>query len=353
MAGNWMDQREELVQALDAAGSVPALAGIADRFAPFQALLQAEGMDAVEQARQVTGLMDRLSGAVIRQVLAVRAAPAPGAWAWLACGSQGRGEQTVHTDQDNALVYADGLPPDADAWFGETARQISRGLADCGLPLCPGGVGPANAEWRRPVSGWRQAFDQVIRYPENRAVMLATHYADMRVVHGSPELFEPVRRQALRQAGCNRRFMARLRHGAIRTRPPINLFGGLRTPWFGAHAGLLDLKQGGILPLVQLARCFAIRGGLPALHTLDRLQQAREAGLIGIEAAQGLDEAYRTLTGVRARLQAEAIRAGEPPGNRLSPARMTSGERTALRAAFRSIAAMQGLLRQTVLGQGL
>ncbi|MCK8517073.1 DUF294 nucleotidyltransferase-like domain-containing protein [Methylonatrum kenyense] len=353
MTEGWADQCRDLEQQLDDAREIPALAAISNRFPGFQADMQAGSVDAIEQARQLTALMDRLTRVVIRLVIERRDQPAPGPWAWLACGSQGRSEQTVHTDQDNAMVYADDLPASADAWFGETARQISRGLADCGLPLCPGGVGPSNPEWRRPASGWRRAFEQVIRNPENRAVMLATHYMDLRVVDGPPDLFEPLRRQALTEAGINRRFMARLRDGAIRTRPPINLFGRFRTPWFGANAGLLDLKQGGILPLVQLARCFAVRGGLPALHTLDRLRQAQQAGLLSADSAQALADAYRQLTGIRARLQAESIQAGEPLANRFSPRRMTADELDALRKGFRAISAMQAVLRQTVLGQGL
>ena len=76
--------------------------------------------------------------------------PAPGAYAWLACGSQGRGEQAVHTDQDNALIYADGLPKGADSWFAGLAERVTQGLADCGIEHCPGGVGPDHTDWRRP-----------------------------------------------------------------------------------------------------------------------------------------------------------------------------------------------------------
>ena len=353
MTADWKQQRAGLRQRLQDASGIPALAAVAREFPAFQASMQLQAVDAVEQARQTTGLMDRLTRRIIHHVVAGRDRPAPGAWAWLACGSQGRGEQTVHTDQDNALVYADGLAAAADEWFSETARQISKGLDACGLAYCPGGVGPANQEWRRPVSSWRRAMLNVIRYPENRAVMLATHYLDLRVIDGPAELFDPLRNETLTVASDNRRFMARLRHGATRPAPPLNVFGRLRTAWFGKNAGRLDLKQGGILPLVQLARCYAVRGGLPALHTLDRLQQAQAAGLLSEAGADALREAYTSLTRIRARLHAESIQDGKSLHNQLPISRMTSAEQSDLRCAFRSIATMQQALRQAVLGEGL
>lgn len=353
MTADWRQQRAGLRQRLHDASGIPALAVIASDFPAFQATMQVQAVDAVEQARQTTELMDRLTRGVIHQVVAGRDRPAPGPWAWLACGSQGRGEQTVHTDQDNALIYADGLSATADDWFAETARQISSGLDACGLAYCPGGVGPANDEWRRPLSRWRRAMLDVIRYPDNRAVMLATHYLDLRVIDGPAELFDPLRNEVLAVASDDRRFMARLRHGATRPAPPLNVFGRLRTAWFGNNAGRLDLKQGGILPLVQLARCYAVRGGLPALHTLERLQQAQAAGMLSEAGADALRQAYTSLAAIRARLHAGAIQDGKPLHNQLPISQMTSAEQSDLRRAFRSIATMQQALRHAVLGEGL
>ncbi|ABI57391.1 protein of unknown function DUF294, nucleotidyltransferase putative [Alkalilimnicola ehrlichii MLHE-1] len=342
-----------LGRALEQASDLAAIQAVAGRFPEGQAALQRSGRDAVTQARIVSGWVDALTRRLIVLAEAEMGTPAPGPWAWLACGSQGRGEQTVHTDQDNALVYGDDLPPGADDWYRRLAGRVTEGLAACGLPHCPGGVSPANGDWRRSVGSWRRALLTVIEAPGRKAVMLATHYLDLRVVAGDPALFEPVRREALERAASNRRFLARLSDGATRPRPPWHGLGRVWTPWWGANAGRVDLKQGGLLPLVQLARVYAVRAGLPAHHTLERLQQAAGAGTLDRGEAGALIQGYQVVAGIRARLHAEAIDAGRPLHNQVPVAALSRGEYAALRAAFRSILRRQRALRRAVVREGL
>lgn len=351
--GDCWQIRDALHRSLDGAETVSALAGIAADFPGFQAAMQRQAADAVEQGRQISALTDLLTRRLVALSLPALPTPAPGPWAWLACGSQGRSEQTVHTDQDNALIYADGLPASADDWFRRLAERVSDGLVRCGLPQCPGGVGPAGEDWRRSVTGWREALADVVRYPERKAVMLATHYLDLRTVFGEESLFEPLRRNALIRAGGNSRFMARLREAANRPAPPLGLFGRIRRPWFGPMAGHVDIKQGGILPLVQIVRCHAVRAGLPQLHTIDRIHGVVREGLLRAETAAELERAYRTLVGLRARFHAEAIEQGQRLANQLPLADMTPDEKADLRRAFRCIRLMQSVQRQAVLGEGL
>ncbi|RLK50891.1 putative nucleotidyltransferase-like protein [Alkalispirillum mobile] len=343
----------DLAQALGRAEGQPALQRLAGEFVPLQASLAHSGMAGTAQARLITGLVDTLTRRLIALAEAELAEPAPGPWAWLACGSQGRAEQTVHTDQDNALVYADGLPKGADDWYRALAQRVTGGLDACGLPHCPGGVSPANREWRRSVSGWRQAMRSVVEAPERKAVMLATHYLDLRGVAGDPSLFEPVREEALAAAAANRRFIARLSDGATRPRPPWHALGRIWTPWVGEHAGRVDLKQGAILPLVQLARVYAVRAGVSARHTLERLEQAAAAGALAEDDAERLMAGYRAVIATRARLHAEAIRAGRPLHNQVPVADLTGAEYRAVRGAFRAILRRQRVLRQAVIREGL
>ncbi|MCH8506472.1 MAG: DUF294 nucleotidyltransferase-like domain-containing protein, partial [Ectothiorhodospiraceae bacterium] len=194
------------------------------------------GLDAEYQARAVTALVDALTTRLIQLAEAIMTPP-PGPYAWLACGSQGRFEQTTHTDQDNALIYADGLAPEADAWFQRLGEFVTDGLAACGIPHCPGGVSPRAADWRHPVARWRKRLEDTIEYPERKAVMLASHYFDLRVIHGDAELFTPIQENALKAAASNQRFLLRAAENTLRSHAGLDLLRRLQRMGSGAHAG--------------------------------------------------------------------------------------------------------------------
>lgn len=313
--------------------------------------LQRRLMDAGIGGHQTGLLISDLVDALTRQLIVLaeeELGPPPGRYAWLACGSQGRGEQSVHTDQDNALIHADGLPEGADAWFATLAERVTQGLAVCGIEHCPGGVGPDHADWRGSVSAWRTAIQQVIRVPETRNVMLASHYFDLRTIHGDPSLLAAIRGDALQEATENRLFIARVKENALRTRAGVGHLRRWRTPLFGVHRGTLHLKQQGLLPVQQLAFAHAMEAGVDALNTTHRLRLAADAGTLPPRRARDLERVRNTILELRNRTILEQIDRGAVPTNRIRLRDLSRLERAHLKAALTLVRDVQNALGRQI-----
>jgi len=334
-----------LVRDVHAARNRQQLIEVGRRLPALHAQLVSMGADGPALGEAIVTVTD----AMTRQLITLAEAelgPAPTDWAWLSLGSQGRREQTAHSDQDHALLLADNRQTETTDWFARLANLIRDGLAEAGLKACPGEVMASNPQWRRTLPDWEQLFTHWIENPDPKALMLACNFFDMRVVAGNADLLDTLWSRIRPMAAGNRIFHRFLAANAVATRPPLGFFGQLVVVEDGSHSAELNLKQHALLPLADIARLHAVRGGLKALHTLERLEAAGKAGLISQEAAKGLADAWRFFYTLRARHQAELIRAGKPPNNRLDPASLSRLERDHLRDAFRVVADHQKWLRQ-------
>jgi CBS domain-containing protein len=288
------------------------------------------GLGAVQIGPIVSRLNDALVGRLARLAEA-ELGPPPVPYAWIVFGSEGRMEQTLLTDQDNAIVHGDG-EPGAAAYFQALAEHVVRGLVAASFPPCPGGFMATN--WRRPLAEWLQLFRGWIATPEPRALVEALNFFDFRAVHGTLAL-DPLE-ETIRQAGREQLFLAHFARASIGLRPPLGAFRQLR-----AEDGGVDLKKGGLAPIVSLARLHAIEAGSPARSTLDRLDAAAAGGTLSRPSAEILGEGFRFLLGLRLREQLRAIRAGEAPSNVVRLEHLSTVERQHLKGVFVAIRELQ------------
>lgn len=269
--------------------------------------------------------------------------PAPSPYCWVGLGSQARGELGVASDQDNALVLADGASstPGASDYFARLADLVCQGLDRAGFRLCPGEVMASNPAWRRSTSAWIRAVADWVGAPEPDALLHSQVFFDMRAVHGDPALLAPVQRAFLERARGNPRFLAHLARIACEWQPPLGFFRGLVVARRGEYRNTLDIKAGGIAPVVQIARLHALAAGVEAVATLDRLDAAAAAGVIGRADAENLAEAFRFLRGLAYRHHARQISEGVAQDNNVDPSSLSNRDRHRLRASFRIIAGAQ------------
>ena len=133
----------------------------------------------------VTRLITDIADTATRRLLALAEAklgPPPVPYLWLACGSQGRQEQTGVSDQDNVIVHADGVAAEGRDWYARLARFVSDGLDACGYVYCPGDMMATNPRWCQPLSVWKDYFDGWIKSPSKEAQMLASVMFDLRPI---------------------------------------------------------------------------------------------------------------------------------------------------------------------------
>lgn len=319
------------------AGSIDALVKTCQQVPRLFDLLVASGM----RAEQVPKVLTTINDAVTRRLIGLaeqQLGPAPAPFAWLAFGSQARAEQSLKTDQDNGLVYADDAPPQADAWFAALARIVCDGLDACGYPYCPGRIMAVTDEWRRPLSGWLAHFRSWATVPDPAAVLRISIFFDLRAVCGDQDLATRVS-EALAECGSGSGsgkgvFIAALARQAAGYDVPLGFFRRFVLASKGEHRETLEIKASGLLPLTDLVRVRALEAGLTVPGTQARIAQLLAADRLSRRDADRLAGAHALLAGLRVRLHAEQVRRGEAPHNHLDPNAISHAERAALRDAF-------------------
>jgi CBS domain-containing protein len=307
------------------------LPGYAAKVTEMVGALLAGGLE----AELMAGYVARLNDALLRRLLTFAEAdlgPPPAAYAWIAMGSEGRMEQTLLTDQDNALVYDDDGEPQR-AWFKALAERVNADLEAAGFPPCHGGYMARN--WLGSVSEWVQRFAGWFEARQPQELLEASTFFDFRKVGGGLDL-EPLE-SALASTAQHPVFLRYLARAAIELRPPHSMLLRLR------ESTELDLKMQGLAPIVLLARCYGLEIGSRERNTQARLEAAVKAGLMSQEVFNVVSEAYRFLLGLRLRLQLRLAAEGKPAINRLAFGDLSAIERSRLKDAFRAIKSWQDM----------
>jgi CBS domain-containing protein len=326
--------------------SVEGLARISARVSRLQQHLAAANASAYSAGHIITTITDALTTRLIHLAEA-ELGPAPVSYVWVAAGSQARNEQTAKTDQDNCMVLDDAYD---EARHGEYFRTFSRfvcdGLAACGYIHCPGEMMAMTDKWRQPRHRWSQYFRQWIDQPDPMALMLTSVFFDQRAIHGTTGLLDSLRREVLRSTRGKSLFLSHMVGNALKHRPPLGLFGHIALTRGGEHGATVDLKHGAIVPIVDLARVYALAGGLEAVNTQDRLEQAGGTGEVTADAARDLRHALEFLGKLRIAHQARQTAEGRAPDNFLAMEELSNFERSHLKDAFSVVQRLQAVLSQ-------
>ncbi|HKL70030.1 DUF294 nucleotidyltransferase-like domain-containing protein [Salibaculum sp.] len=338
--------RAQAMSSADIVGSV-AKADSADDMARATAQIPKLLLQLVETGNRhevVTRLITDIADTATRRLLAlaeVKLGPAPVPYLWLACGSQGRQEQTGVSDQDNCLILSDGVT-DADMpYFADLAQFVSDGLDRCGYYYCPGDMMATNPRWCQPLRVWRDYFRGWIARPDPEAQMLASVMFDLRPIGGDESLFAGLQADTLKAAAKNSIFTAHMISNSLKHQPPLGLLRGLATIRSGEHRNQLDLKHNGVVPVVDLARVYTLQGQLKQVNTRARIEAAIEAGAVSRSGGADLLDAYDLIAAMRLDHQAAQVRAGDAPSNYLDPSDLSDFERSHLRDAFVVVKTMQ------------
>jgi CBS domain-containing protein len=266
----------------------------------------------------------------------------PCAWAWLALGSEARHEQGIATDQDNALAYEDD-PDKVDAYFEQLATFVNDGLAEAGIPRCRAGVIAANRAWRGPVEEWQEAFRNWVLSPGREGSAFTGIAFDYRPIVGTLEIREALD-PIIRWSGTQGGFLRHLSRRAVDQRPPKGFLKDAVVEARGTSATTMDVKHGGITPITNLARAYALRSGVIENRTIQRIRGVVAAERMSEEMGHGLEEAFRLLWQIRLEHQARRVRAGAPADDEVDPRDLGPLTRQALKEAFRLIDRTQDTL---------
>ena len=326
--------------------SVEGLIETSGRIKQLQRSLAAAEASAYSTGHIVSAITDALTSRLL-QLGELQLGPAPIDYAWVAAGSQGRNEQTAKSDQDNCMVLDDAYDEQKHGdYFKALAQFVCDGLNACGYVYCPGEMMAMTDEWRQPLRKWRQYFGRWIDQPDPKALMLTCVFFDQRFVYGNADLLDQLRQEVLARTRHQRLFLAFMVGVALTHQPPLNWLGNLSLIKGGEHDGTIDLKHSGIVPIIDLARIYALAGGTAAVNTKDRLEVAAASGEISEQRVRDLLDALEYLSSLRLQHQAQRMSDGHAADNFLRPESLSNFERGHLKEAFAVVKSLQGALAQ-------
>ncbi|MCU9949461.1 putative nucleotidyltransferase substrate binding domain-containing protein [Pseudomonas sp. PDM13] len=342
-------QRVDLVhlaRTIRHAGRVDTLAALRSDIQRLVDSMLAHGASSTQITHIITLLNDHTVCRVIE--LAIEALGDPGLpFTWLCFGSEGRREQTLHTDQDNGILFEARDAAEAAAIRGRLlplAERINQDLAKCGFELCRGRIMASNPELCLSRQEWSRRFAGFIREATPESLLGSSIYFDLRTVWGDRESCEQLRREVLAQVADNRLFQRLMADNALRQRPPVGRFRDFVVARKGAEKDTLDLKVQGLTPFVDGARLLALAHGIDSCNTLERLRQLVANEVIDAQDGAAFEEAYHFIQQTRMQQHQQQARQGLPFSNRLDPDSLNHLDRRILRESFRQAQRLQASL---------
>lgn len=265
---------------------------------------------------------------------------------WLALGSEGRFEQTLNTDQDNAIIFRvpEGMTADqVREKMLPVARRINETLDQCGFPLCKGEIMASNPKWCLSLEEWKRAFSTWINGGSPESLLHASIFFDFRPLCGEHKLAQELRGWLGRVASENSRFLHMMAENALRNRPPL----GVVRDFVVGKENKIDLKLNGITPFVDAARIFSLAAGVTDTNTIQRLRLSAEKLRIGEKEISAWIDALLFIQVLRMRRHDEASAQGvndQALDNLIDPEKLNELDRRILKEAFRQARKLQARL---------
>lgn len=343
----WVAHRIESEQTLD------GLREIGKEVDRFLYALVSEKAPTRELMEIMTELHDKLTRQIIRfcekQMVDEGMGSPPVPYCFVNLGSAGRREQALRTDQDNAIIYADPEPGEAEAvqkYFLKLGAKIMEGLSECGFCgflQCQGQVVASNPMWCRSLSNWRGVLHDCIFGLEPEGIRMLTIFLDFRPVYGDQTLADKLWTTVFDAFDKQTVVAHMLTDDENQFRVPLTMFGGFITEKSGEHKNQLNLKTSVCVHIVNCIRVFAMSSKIRETSTLGRLDRLVEAGAISRDDAEFIRASFETVMMFRIRENVIKHRQGRTPDDYITPSELSQRERAVLKDALSVISRLQKL----------
>jgi CBS domain-containing protein len=251
----------------------------------------------------------------------------------LLLGSEGRGEQILRTDQDNAMIFEDGFDPEDKE---EILLRFTETLDEIGFPRCEGNVMVINPKWAQSFSAYRDDIRRWIETPDKQGLMDLAIFYDAFAVTGNKVLLKKLRDYLFEEVGKETNFLPHFARPVESFESPIGLFSRFVASDSG-HKGEIDIKKGALFALVHGVRALALEHKITKTTTTDRIKMLNNAGYMSREDATNLIEALEVLMTFRLHFRLEKLEQGEEPNNYIPLNRLSKIEKDTLKEALKMI----------------
>ncbi|PRY66641.1 CBS domain-containing protein [Vreelandella songnenensis] len=272
--------------------------------------------------------------------------PPPVPYCFMVNGSMARNEQSIVTDQDNALVLSDDfVAEEHDAYFYALAKFVSDGLDACGYTYCKGDVMATNEQWRQPLSVWKRYFQDWMENPTPERLLHSSIFFDLDSIYGEDHFVETLQDLIAQKAPQSPLFLAAMARNALNRTPPLGFFRTFVMEKDGKHNNSINLKRRGTAPMADLVRIHALASGSKAQNTFQRLNDISNTQLLATGVSDKLSYAFEFLCMSRLRHQMIDIQEERVPDNNIEPENVEDSERHTLKDAFQVLSNAQKFLK--------
>jgi CBS domain-containing protein len=297
--------------------------------------------------RLITTFVDVILKKIIELAIA-KAGPPPCDFAFMVLGSEGRREQTLKTDQDNAIIYEDVSNPaeakQVERYFLDLAGDICDWLDMAGFDYCEGENMAKNPKWCQPISVWKGYFNDWIHAAKPEDLLNSSIFFDFRWIWGRKELTEELSNYLLGSLSGWSGFFRNMVENALYFKPPLGFFRNIVVQSKGEHKDAFDIKRA-IMPIIDFARIYALKHSITETNTLARLERIRAKRVMTKGEYDDIVQSYHYLMHLRFIRQITAItEEGGRADNYINPQNISRIDRSMLKEIFRKIEGIQQMM---------
>ncbi|WP_397446405.1 DUF294 nucleotidyltransferase-like domain-containing protein [Polaribacter sp. R77954] len=332
-----------LIKALKKASTLPEIKTIIEK---AQVVLK----NYIEQhipLQFVTNIISEINYAITRKIIAQNLQyfeqEIPVKFTWLTIGSQGRREQLLQTDQDNAIVFEDPEKlENTRAFFIKLATKINQDLAFVGFELCPAKMMAMNPKWCLSVTEWKQQFNDWITQPSEAKILLSTIFFDFNFMYGERTLADNIAKSIFESIHNYDLFLTYLGRNALQNPPPLSFFRSFLVEDTGEHKHQFDIKARAIMPLVDAARVLILSHAIKNINnTKLRFEKLSELEPQNKDLYEACSIAFETLLYFRTE---EGLK-NNNSGRFIDIVSLSKANRLQLKNCFKPIKELQDLIQ--------
>lgn len=342
-----------LIQEIRNAEKFEQIEHMYDRLPPIMLEPIKNGAKSDNLTRLITTFSDAILDKII-QFSVDRAGLPPCDFAFMVMGSEGRREQTLKTDQDNAIVYEDIVDPEkakeCSAYFSDLAETICNRLDRAGFDFCEGGNMAKNPTWCKPLSTWKTYFFDWIHTADPKDLLYSSIFFDFRCARGEQYLTDELHNYLFKSLEGWAGFFRNLTENALYFKPPLGFFRNILVESKGEHKDSFDIKRA-MMPIIDFARIYALKNSIRETNTLLRLFRLYTRHVLTKEEYNDMVQAYHFLMHLRFIRQITAVTdENGKADNYINPKNLSRIDQTMLKEIFKRIEKIQQKLSIEITG---
>jgi len=301
-------------------------------------------------ASQACKIVSEFNDKIVRRVIKLieeEMGPPPCPFAWLGLGSEGRGEQTLITDQDNAIIFSGPALEGPQAYFRRFSLRIVQGLNRCGFPLCKGGVMADQPKWFGDLEAWKDKTTQWVTraaFDEENLSDLYT-FLDFRLIRGESALARELKSHIVQLIQEHPSFLKTLAREIVSIPIPLGFFKNFIVERSGHYKNRMNLKIYGIVPLVTCLKLLALHQGIMETNTLERIKGLIQKKVVSVDQGEFLEQAHETFLTLKIRNDLNDMEQGKEFGSHIDPAELSTRQKQLLKEAFLAVSQLQKTTR--------